>query len=233
MAAQAPQPACCRCNAARPTPFAAPSRDFRPDRPWQPSENGPAPGPEVALGRVADGIAGRRPGWWLDDGGRDAVRRLLAESPLTDAGSSPTLRERWRRTPPPSVVLPGVVLATPEHEPSLTTLLRTAAPSVRAMAIVHPPAARQLAHVRGVGLAKSVINTLFAHGFFGVLGVVGPGALGLPPAAGAPCLRADIARPSGGHRPVARLVEMESCHWPDMQRALCLWRSSETGGPTC
>ena len=91
-------------------------------------------------------------------------------------------------------------------------------------------------------MAKNVINTLFAHGFLEFdLGVVGPGALGtlawlkgsrgtLPspgfwPTSHVPA--AVIARQG-----VARLAEMESCHWLDMQHALRLWRSSETGGPT-
>ena len=91
-------------------------------------------------------------------------------------------------------------------------------------------------------MAKNAINTLFAHGFLEFdLGVAGPGALatlawlqggrgtlpslGFWPTSQAPA--AVIARQG-----VARLAEMESCHWLDMQQAVCLWRSSETGGPT-
>ena len=69
------------------------------------------------------------------------------------------------------------------------------------------------------------------------LGIVGPGALatlawlrggeGTLPSLGfwqtAQAPAAVIARQG-----VARLAEMESCHWLDMQHALCLWRSSET-----
>lgn len=104
-------------------------------------------------------------------------------------------------------------------------------------------AAAALVAVRGIGpyLAKNVINTLFSHGFLEFdVGIVGPGALatlawlqggsgilksqGLLPASHGP--QADIARQG-----VARLAEMESCHWLDMQHALCLWRCSGTGGP--
>ena len=88
---------------------------------------------------------------------------------------------------------------------------------------------------------KNIINTLFWHGVLEFdLGIVGPGALatlawlqggdntlpstGLWPKARAPA--AVIAREG-----VARLAEMESCHWLDMQHALCLWRSSAVANP--
>ena len=105
-------------------------------------------------------------------------------------------------------------------------------------------AAAALAHVRGVGpyWAKNAINTLFAHGFLEFdLGVVGPGALatlawlrggeGTLPSLGfwqtAQAPVAAIARQG-----MARLSEMEPCHWLGTQHALCLWRSSDAGGPT-
>lgn len=98
-------------------------------------------------------------------------------------------------------------------------------------------AASVLAGVRGVGpyLAKNIINTLFWHGFLEFdRGVVGPGAMttltwlrggsdtlqsqGLWPMART--IQADTAQ-----QDVAHLAKMESCHWLDMQHALCLWRS--------
>ena len=90
-------------------------------------------------------------------------------------------------------------------------------------------------------MAKHIINTLLSHGVVEFdLGIVGPGALatlawlqggddtlpstGLWPNARAPA--ALIAREG-----VARLAEMESCHWLGMQHALCLWRSSAVASP--
>jgi hypothetical protein len=124
------------------------------------------------------------------------------------------------------------------------------APLAQAMATKPPQpkmqtscAATALAVVRGVGpyLAKNIINTLFSHGFVEFdLGIVGPGALatldwlwggeGALPSQGfwptAQAQAAVIARQG-----VAQLAEMESCHWLDMQHALCLWRCSGAGGP--
>ena len=88
---------------------------------------------------------------------------------------------------------------------------------------------------------KNIINTLLSHGIVEFdLGIVGPGALatlawlrggdstlqsqGLWPTAQAPA--AVIARQG-----VARLAEMESCHWLDMQHALCLRWCPGTGSP--
>jgi hypothetical protein len=124
------------------------------------------------------------------------------------------------------------------------------APLARAMETKRPQpkmktscAAAALAVLRGVGpyLAKHIINSLFWHGVLEFdLGIVGPGALatlawlqggdntlpstGLWPNARVPA--ALIAREG-----VARLAEMESCHWLDMQHALCLWRSSAVASP--
>jgi len=198
-------------------------------------------------GRDAVGwlLAEPKPNW-------QDVRRLLTVAAGTVAPAAKGPRRRRG---------PGVVLTTcQQSRRSLTTLKRwhahvvnqnALAPLVRAMAVVHPQpkmqtscAAAALAHVRGVGpyLAKNVVNTLFAHGFLEFdLGVVGPGALGtlawLKGGRGtlqslgfwptSQAAEAVIARQG-----VARLAEMESCHWLDMQHALCLWRSSETGGPT-
>ena len=98
-------------------------------------------------------------------------------------------------------------------------------------------AAAALATVHGIGpyLAKNVINTLLSHDLLVFdQGIVGPGALaslswlrggtgavrsqGLwPMATGADAVAARDA--------ISHLANLESCHWLDIQHALCLWRS--------
>ena len=83
---------------------------------------------------------------------------------------------------------------------------------------------------------KNVINTLLTHDLLEFdEGIVGPGALaslswlrggscavraqGLwPMASGADAVAARDA--------ITRLADFESCHWVDIQHALCLWRAS-------
>ena len=124
------------------------------------------------------------------------------------------------------------------------------APLARAMETERPQpkmktscAATALTVLRGVGpyLAKNIINALFWHGVLAFdQGIVGPGAL----ATLAWLQGGDDALPSTGLWPnarvpaaliaregVARLAEMESCHWLDMQHALCLWRRSAVASP--
>ena len=99
-------------------------------------------------------------------------------------------------------------------------------------------AAAALATVSGIGpyLAKNVINTLLTHDLLEFdAGIVGPGALASlswlrggsqavrargcwPMASGADAVAARDA--------IARLAHLESCHWLDIQHALCLWRAS-------
>ena len=99
-------------------------------------------------------------------------------------------------------------------------------------------AASVLAVVRGVGpyLAKNIIGTLFTHGFLEFdRGILGPGSLTALTwlRGGSGALQSHGQWPMtetpeavSAHADVAQLATMESCHWLDMQHALCFWRSS-------
>ena len=113
--------------------------------------------------------------WWLDDdGGRDAVRRLPAESKPNwqqEVRQLLTVAAGWRRRRKGPAADEVRVWCSPPanrtNEPPLTTLQRrwhahvvdqnALAPLVRAMAVVHPQpttscaAAARLAHARGLG----------------------------------------------------------------------------------
>ena len=195
-------------------------------------------------GRDAVGwlLAEPKPNW-------QDVRRLLTIAAGTVAPAAKPRRRGLGAVPANSNTKTRPFL-TVQRWHTLVVGQNALAPLVRAMATKPPQpkmktscAAAALAVVRGVGpyLAKNIINTLLSHGIVEFdLGIVGPGALatlawlrggdstlpsqGLWPTTQAPA--AVIARQG-----VARLAEMESRHWLDMQHALCLWRCSDAGGP--
>jgi len=191
-------------------------------------------------------------GWLLTDPKPNwaHIRRLLTRASVT-AEPAAQPRRRGLGALPSGVVPRDRAFTTVRHWHSVVVEGNVLEPLARKMPTGPKPrlgirangkmstsdAASVLAGVRGVGpyLAKNIINTLFWHGFLVFdRGVVGPGALttltwlrggsdtlqsqGLWPMART--TQADSAQ-----QDVAQLAMMESCHWLDMQHALCLWRS--------